>query len=588
VRLASRTDGDRPAPGDRIRVLARLGPPQPPLFPGGYDFARSAWFNRIGGVGFTLGRIDRLAAADPPGARLAARIAVERFRADVSDRIRTILPGDAGAIAAALIVGDRGAIDPETDEAMRISGLSHVLSISGLHMALVSACLYGGLRAALALVPFVALRLPIKQIAAAAALAGTAGYLVMAGMSLATQRSAVMIAIALLAVFVGRQPFSLRAVAVAALIVMAFSPQAVLDPGAQMSFAAVTALIAGYEALAASRQPPGPGDVNVVVRWTRGAGRWIGLSLYTSLLAGLATAPIAIHHFNRSAPLGLVANLLATPLVSVVIMPAGLVAALAMPVGLDSWPLALMGAGIDGMVAIARIVADWTPGGGTVGRPPLAGTMLVVSGGVWLCLWTRRARRPGWLLMAAGIAVSLTGERPDLVVAGDGRRALLALDGARPVLVGRADDFETGIWLAAMGDPRRPDDPSLVTRTRCDPEACILEPDERADDAADDRGSANGADAGNGGTPRSATVAVVFRPAAFADECGASDILIAAIPAPDWCRQYSVVIDARELAESGARTYRIIRDPDTAAGVRLEEIARALPRPRRPFDIGRP
>ncbi|HUG62122.1 MAG TPA: ComEC/Rec2 family competence protein, partial [Methylomirabilota bacterium] len=655
VRVTVRGGDPPPSPGDRIRVTARLGPPQAPLYPGGYDFARTAFFAGVGGVGFALGPVDPapLAAGDL-GASTGQRIqaAVERFRIAVSARIRVALPGDAGAIAAALIVGDRGAIDPGTDDDMRVSGLSHILAISGLHMALVAACLFGGLRALLALSPTVTERVPIKQVAAAVALAGTLAYLVIAGMSLATQRSAVMIAITLTAMMIGRRPFSLRNVAVAALVVFALRPDAVLDPGAQLSFAAVTALIAGFEALSARRKPPPDGgDVVRWVRWAIAVPKWIGLSMLTSLLAGIATAPIALHHFNRAAPLSLIANLLATPLVSFLIMPAGLVAALAMPLDLDGWPLVAMGAGIDGMVWIAAVVADWTPGGGTLGRPALAGTLTVVAGGLWLCLWTGRARLVGIPVVLLGLALSPMGARPDLIVAGDGRRAMVILDG-QAYLLGRPDTFETAIWLAAIGDPRDPLDPSLVAGVRCDAEACILrepaervgasasepsgilpgpadrtvgsdtiavrEPEERTGASASkpsgilrkqadhtgvsgsdtvalreppnvagarafdlagimrdsaDRAGTRGPDAGTlresanltgartsdlagpfriAGQPhrdlvgrggrRPVLAALVKHPAAFADECPHALLIVASIPAPDWCRAMTTVL----------------------------------------------
>ncbi len=539
VRLTLRGAADPPGPGSRIRVAARLGPPQAPVYPGGYDFGRVAFLAGIGGVGFALGPVEPApdGGEDPP-LELRATAAVERFRIAVSARIRETLPGDPGAIAAALVVGDRGAIDPATDEAMRISGLSHVLSISGLHMALVAACLFGGLRALMALWPRLALTVPIKQVAAAVALAGTLAYLVIAGMSLPTQRSAIMIAITLGAVILGRQPFSMRNVAVAALVVVALRPDAVLDPGAQMSFAAVAALIAGYEALAARRRPPADrGDVNPVVRLLWAVPVWIGLSMLTSLLAGIATAPIALHHFNRAAPLGLVANLLATPLVGFVIMPAGLAAALAMPFGLDGPPLAVMGAGIEGMLWIARVVADWTPAGGTLGRPALAGTLLVVAGGIWIALWTGRARLVGLPVLIAGLALMPAAARPDVVVAGDGRRALVVLED-RAILVGRPDTFETGIWLAALGDSRDPLDPTLAAGVRCDPEACVLRRPPP------------------GGGPDRTVVAVVHRPQAFADECAEAALVVASIPAPDWCRRLATVIDVDDLAATGARTLR--------------------------------
>jgi len=562
VRVTVRGLDAPPRPGSGLAIRARIGPPPGPLIPGGYDFARVAWFQGVGAVGFALGRPTPLATVPEPDLVSTAALAVEDFRQRVSRRIREVLPGDTGAIAAALIVGDRGAIDPATDHAMRVSGLSHVLSISGLHMALVAACLFAGLRALLAAIPWAVLHWPIKKIAAAAALLGTTAYLVVSGMGVPTQRSAIMIGVTLAAVLLDRQAVSLRTVAVAALAILLLQPEAVLDPGAQMSFASVVALVAGFEALRPWIGRDEMPDVDPAVRAFDTAVKWIGLSLTTSLIAGIATAPIALHHFNRVAPLGLLANLAATPLVSFVIMPAAVVTAFAAPFGLERWPLAAMGAGIDGMTAIAELAAAWTPSGGVIGRPLVAGTAMVVAGGLWMLLWRRRARLLGLPLVLIGAAIGPFGAGFDLVVAGDGRGALVTRADGGLALVGKPGDFEASLWLAALGDPRPPDDASLAAGVACDPDACIL--------------------AGAGGRAR---LAVVFRPIAFGEECFAADVVVTGLAAPPWCAEAATVVDAGALDGAGARTYAVVvRD---GGGIGLEERDRALPPSRRPWTGGR-
>lgn len=560
LRIAVRGAGTTPRPGDGLSLKARLGPPSGPLVPGGYDFARVAYFAGIGGVGFSMGAPEATAAGGSVDGTTAAIIAVEGFRQTISQRIRAVLPGGTGAIAAALVVGDRGAIPPQTDRAMRVSGLSHILSISGLHMALVAACLFGGIRALIALVPALALRLPAKKIAAAAALAGTLAYLVVAGFGVPTERSAIMIGVALTAVLLDRRALSLRTVAVAALFVLALRPDAVLDPGAQMSFAAVVALIAGYEALAARLKDPAPPDISRVFRAAAALRRWVGLSMLTSLIAGLATAPVALHHFSRLAPLGLLANLAATPLVTFVIMPAAVAAAFALPLGLERWPLLAMGAGIDGMTAIAGTVAAWTPGGGAFGRPALAATLAAAAGGIWLALWRGRVRLLGLAPLVFALVVGRSGVAVDLIVAGDGRGALIAREDGRFALIGRPDNFEAGLWLATLGDARSPDDGALAAGTACDRDACIL--------------------AGADGRARAA---VVFRPIAFGDECAGADLVITGLAAPPWCRAETTVIDAADLAGAGARSYRLAAGDK---GLALLPVDRAVPATRRPWSGG--
>lgn len=550
-----------PLPGEGLTMTARLTPPTGPLIPGGYDFSRAAYFAGIGGVGFALGRPRPWAEAPEPEGWVSIGIAIERFRQAVSRHIRQTLPGDTGAIAAALIVGDRGAIDPDTDKAMRISGLSHVLSISGLHMALVAGFLFGAVRAGLALVPPLALRLPSKKIAAVVALAGTGAYFVVSGMAVPSERSAIMIGTTLVAVLLDRRALSLRVVAVAALIALAVQPAAVLDPGAQMSFAAVVGLVAGFEAMADRLRPRDGGDINIVVRAIERTFRWVGLSLLTSLIAGLATAPIALHHFNRIAPLGLLSNLAATPLVSFVIMPAAVTSAFLMPVALDEWPLRVMGEGIEGMVAIAEVVAAWTPAGGAFGAPRLAGTLLVVSGGLWLALWRGRQRWLGLPALLLGLVLVPAPAGFDLVVAGDGRGALLSRPDGTLVVVGKPGDFELSLWLAARGDSRGPQDPSLAAGSSCDREACVVWEDRR-------RGMAR--------------AAAVFAPVAFSDECTGARLVITPLAAPPWCRSATTVIDRTDLADSGARTYRVTETSDNDPLV-LRPVGRAIPEGRRPW-----
>lgn len=600
--------GTAPLPGSAVSLRARLQPTSGPLVPGGYDFARRAYFLDIAGNGFAIGDIAAWSPAPPAPWDLRAVAALERFRYRVAAHIRAVLPGDPGAIAAALMVGDRGAITPEADEAMRISGLSHILSISGLHMTLVTAAIYGTVRALLAAIPAIALAWPVKQIAAGVGLAGALAYLAVSGLSIPTQRSAVMTALVLLAVILGRPAISLRLVAVAALVVMLLRPEAVLDPGAQMSFAAVAALVAGFEWWSARRAlRPAEPDASPLVRGLGTAGRWIGGLAATSLIAGLATTPIALHHFDRLAPLSLVANLIASPVVSFVVMPAGLVAALAMPLGLDGWPLAAMGWGIEAMLWTAEEVAAVTPAGGVLRGPPLAATVAFVIAGLWCVVWSGRLRLLCLAPLIAGAVILLVaGDRePDVLVSGAGTRVMLRGGDGDLVLVGRAGGLETELMLRAFGDPRAPRDPALTRRTGCDPSACIIReaPDGASDtprgraQAAAGPGTADaavvapgawsgerereGQDEG-GATetgPAEFTVAVVRRPDAFAEECRRNTVVVTPLDAPRWCADTATVIDRAVLAEHGAVALRAV----PGAKPNFEIIDRSRPADPRPW-----
>lgn len=552
------TRGAVPAPGEAVTMLARLAPPPPPPLPGGYDFARVAWFAGIGASGFAYGSAKPWPEAPPPDTWLTVLSGIETVRTTAAGRIRAALPGDTGAIAAALIVGDRAGISDETNEAMRIAGVSHVLSISGMHMSLVAAFLFGGIRLILALAPPLALTLPIKKIAAALSMLGTGAYFVVSGMDVPAERSMIMVTVSLLAVLIDRRALSLRVIAVAALVTLALSPEAVMEPGAQMSFAAVVALMAGLEAWRAGRDEGSDGgDVSLLARSARRFVLWVVAALAATVVAGLATLPMALYHFGRLAPLGMIANLVTEPLVSLLIMPMALLAALTMPLGLEGAPLVIMGAGIDAMIAVARVVADWTPGGGLYGRP-LGWTMLAVTaGGLWICLWRGRKRWLGLMPVVAGLAFIGAGAPPGLVVAGDGSLALVRDESGAWSKVGPKGGFMLDMWAAALGiDPAE-----LLSPGRdapCDAEACLLE-------AAAGRPS----------------VSVVSRPLAFGDDCATAAIVVSGLEAPPWCRPAGALIDGRRLALTGTLTYETRMDVD--GHVRLRETGRVLGLPRRPW-----
>lgn len=557
-RIRVTTRGAVPAPGEAVVMLARLAPPPPPPLPGGYDFARVAWFTGIGASGFTYGAVKPWPEAPPPGIWLTALSGIETVRTTAAGRIRAALPGDTGAIAAALIVGDRAGISEATNEAMRIAGVSHVLSISGMHMSLVAAFLFGGIRLILALVPPLALNLPIKKIAAALSMLGTGAYFVVSGMDVPAERSMIMVAVSLLAVLIDRRALSLRVIAVAALVTLALSPEAVMEPGAQMSFAAVVALMAGLEAWRAGRDEVNDGgDVSFLARMVRRFALWFVAALAATVVAGLATLPMALYHFGRLAPLGMIANLVTEPLVSLLIMPMALLAALTMPLGLEGAPLAIMGAGIDAMITVARVVADWTPGGGLYGRPPGWTMLAVASGGLWICLWRGRKRWLGLGAVLVGLAFIGAGAPPGLVVAGDGSLVLVREESGAWHKVGPKGGFTLEVWMAALGiDPAE-----LLLPDRdapCDAEACLLQ-------AAAGRPS----------------VSVISRPLAFGDDCAATSIVVSLLEAPPWCRPAGALIDGRRLALTGTLTYEMRSDVD--GRVHLRETGRVLGLPRRPW-----
>lgn len=469
VRLNVRTRADAALPGDRVSVLGILLPPPGPVAPGAFDFGRQAWFDRLGAVGYAVGPLVRERAAET-SLSAALTYGIARLRARLTERIHESLPGTRGAIAAALMTGERGGIPDDVLADIRDAGLAHLLAISGLHMALFAGALFWAVRGALALVPGLALRAPIKKWAAAIALVGALGYLMVSGASVATQRAFVMFALMFLAVIADRPAITLRNVALAALIVLAMAPESLVEASFQMSFAAATALVAFYEAARPrlARWNASLAGRGVLAR----AGVYVGGVALTTLVASAATAPFAAYHFNRVVDFGLVANLAAVPIVGTIVMPAALMAFVLMPVGLEALPLWVAGQGIAAIVWVAAQVASWPGAVTAVPAMPAASLALLVLGGLWLALWRGALRGAGALLVVAGIAVAVLAPRPVLLVEREARVvALRDGAGALSFSTARAGSFSASAWLRRDGDGRSQAEafPGLF---RCDALGC--------------------------------------------------------------------------------------------------------------------
>lgn len=501
VRVAVRP-GTAPPVGSFASFKANLLPPLQPLRPGGYDFARDMYFSRLGASGFVLGGIK---AAVPPaeggGAWLRYAATVEDMREGIDKRIRAVVPGDAGAIASAVITGKRGEISPAVKDAFYVSSLVHVLAIAGFHMAVVTGIIFFFIRGGLALIPSLASRRPIKKWAAAGALVTAAFYLVLSGAGIATQRAFVMIAIVLVGVMVDRPTLTFRTLSLAAFAVLILAPQAVLSPSFQLSFAATLALIAAYQ----HGLPWHPRrDTALRARVALWGAREVAAIAFTSVVAGLATMPFAAYHFHRLAPYGVIANVLAMPVVSVWVMPMGILGVVTLPLGFDAVFWRLMGDGIGWIIAVVLWVAHLP---GAVGRIHAFGTgplLLFTAGLLLLALLRTPLRLSGVPLMLAAALWAVTVPRPDLLVSADGETVALRGSGGRLAVlhVGR-DDFAVEDWLAADADGRDGHDRGLGQGIRCDPSGCI------------------GALADGG------LVAYTVEPDAFEDDCRRAKLIIA-------------------------------------------------------------
>jgi competence protein ComEC len=528
VRVSVRK-GQAPPVGAFIELKARLNAPLAPLRPGGYDFARDLYFQGIGATGFAVGEIKIATPPRRPGLWLVYAAFIESMRDGIDRRIRAAVPGDAGSIASALITGKRDAISAPLNDAMYVSSLAHVLSISGYHMAVVAGAVFFLVRAVLAIIPGFAVRRPIKKWAAAAALAAATFYLLLSGAEVATQRSYYMTAIVLGAVLIDRQALTLRTIATAAILVLLLAPEAVVHPSFQMSFAATLALIAAYERGLPWKSSYADSPLGArIALW--GVYEVAGL-IFASLVAGLGTTPYAAYHFHRMAPYGVLANLLAMPIVSAWIMPAGMLALLAMPFGFDDVLWRLMGMGIDWMDTIALWVASLP---GAVGRVPAFGTgplLLCTAGLVMLCLMRSPLRWGGGAAIAASVLWALATPLPDVLIAPSGELAAVrAGDGRLAVIKKSGDAFAVKEWLAADADPRTTADPTLGNGVACDAIGCTARLADRA------------------------IVAVATAPEAFAEDCRRAALVVSSRSAPPDCA--ATAIDRAVRMRSGAMALR--------------------------------
>ncbi|MBN9599644.1 MAG: ComEC family competence protein [Afipia sp.] len=524
VRLSVRK-GTAPAVGSFVTLKASLRPPPRPALPGSYDFGRDMYFAGIGASGFVLGAI---AATPPPHSEgLALRYArwMQQARDGIDARIRVVLSGDNRAIATALLTGRRDALSAPVNDAMFVSGLGHVLSISGYHMAVVAGVVFFAVRALLALSPALAAGFAIKKWSAAAALVAALFYLLLSGAEVATQRSFFMTAVVLLAVMADRQAITFRTLALAAMIVLALAPEALVHPSFQMSFAATLGLVAMVRISAPCLF--GAPDSSTAARAALWGGREIVMLAAASLVAGLATTPYAAFHFHRLAPYGVLANLAAMPVISAVVMPAGLLGIVAMPFGFDGVFWRIMGVGIDWMIAVTQAVAAMPGAVGHIGAFGTAPLLVVTAGIVALGLLRTPLRWCGAMLIVAGSLWAASARQPDILIASDGHSvAVRGRDGALRIMRTSTDAFTVRQWLAADADPRVVTDPALHDGVSCDEAGCVVA-------AADGR-----------------LVALAKRPEALGDDCSHAAIVVSMFAPPGDCA--ALVFDQDTLRRQGA------------------------------------
>ena len=510
--------GEHVKPGDRISVLAELNPPSAPVAPGGFDFQRFACFKQMGAFGFAYKEPVVISPAESTGS-----LWLEHLRQRVGERIIAAMPAREAGIANALMTGERAAISERDMVELRNSGIVHIISISGLHISMIAGVVFFTVRFLMALFPTFTVYHPIKKYSAVIALIVTILYMFMVGGTVPTVRSVIMTGIILLAIMLDRIPISLRVVAIAALLIMALVPDAVMGASFQMSFMAVTGLVAFYEATRTFWI-----DLHRKANWfVRGFIYLAGVCL-TTVIASIATAPFSIYHFQQFANYGLVANLLAVPLTSFIVMPASLLAYILMPLGLEEPALWVMGKGLSGMLWVSHAVASlphavWNPQAWPVGA-----LMAFAMAGIFVCLLQGWGKIVAVLPLLLGLVFVLAWRPPDIMVSASGKlMAVRTVDDHVYLSSVRTDKFVAEAWIRLLGHgmekPRSFRDGPIA----CDEWGCRYEADGRK-------------------------VAFVFHAGGHTDECNWADVVVADDPIRLKPCHAKLVIDRFDLWREGA------------------------------------
>lgn len=531
-------------PGAEVSLRARLMPPPEPVLPYGFDFARQSWFSSLGAVGFAYTAPVETAPPSGSGELLT------RLRMQIGDRIRSKVHGTSGAVAAALITGERASIPDEISADLRAAGIYHVLSISGLHMVLFAGSLFWVVRAFLVFLPGLALRYPIKKWAAAVAIAGATFYLLISGAAVATQRAWIMISLMFLAVLLDRPALSMRNVMLAATLILLWRPESLIGASFQMSFAAVIALIAFYESEPVRRWTSRPRASGLEALVSRIFAYVAGIAL-TSIVAGTATGVIAAFHFNRIAIYGLAGNMAAMPLVGIVVMPMALLSLLLMPFGLDGPALWAMGKGVDGMLSIAHEVASWEGADRMVPAAPLSALVITVLGALWLTLWRANWRYAGILPIVAGLCLWGGSPKPDILVDRDAALFAVRMADGTLALTASRPSYTAEQWLRYEGETKTPREAANSGFMHCDGRGCIYREDGRP------------------------LIAFPASLGAVAEDCERADIVVASVSIPRQMRKEcaaGLVLDYFFFWRNGATAITLDEEPRivTARQVRGE------------------
>ena len=546
--------------GDYVSMKARLSPLPMPVSPGAFDYGRDLYFQSIGATGQSSTE-PTIEIKDVPY-KFVIRRFFHAMRSAMGARITSVIPGPLGAFANAVITGERAAIPKEMNTSLQISGLAHILSISGLHMTLVAGGVFWVVRAFLALFPYLALRYPIKKWAAVAALVVGLIYMLLADSGSATERSYIMIAVMFFAMLVDRPAVSLRNLAISAILILVVTPEESMGASFQMSFLAVMGLAAFFEwwhqrpvdmkKIAASRT-----QRFILSTWKHVAG-----SVMTTLVAGGLSSMAAAYHFGRMAPYGTIANGLSLPVVGILVMPPALASAMLMPFGLEELPLKVMEFGLKITMWISDLVASWPGANVLIPKPALTSIVVMVLGSAILCIGVGRFRFLGVVMMSVGLASSQLAQRPQILIEERGSNvAVLDEQGHYVFADPSKGKFAGEKWLQSNGEITTMAAASQLAGWVCAEGMCFADVGEKS-------------------------IGYIHSQTAPDWTCPPVDIIIADFPLHHACAEATIRIDRFDVWRHGAHAITINRGAikiQTAKGEQRDRpwvfVSRARPKP---------
>ncbi|MEH6402437.1 MAG: ComEC/Rec2 family competence protein [Sneathiella sp.] len=532
IRITVRKDIAHIHPGQKVSLTAVLLPPPPPAYPGAYDFQRASYFKQIGAVGYAISAVSIIETKKSTVFDISGLSA--KLRDIINDHVSKVAPFDTSGFSIAIMSGDKEAMDKRQLEDMRQSGLAHILAISGLHMGMVGGLIFFAVRLLASLWPRLALNYPIKKWAALIALAGLSGYLLVSGMSVSAVRAYLMISLVFMAIIFDRTAISLRNLAFAGILILLILPESLTTASFQMSFGAVFCLIAVYEKFGNGLMilANKGGIIKRTVFYLTGI-------IVTSLIASFATAPFSIYHFGQFASLGIIANLVAVPIMGLWVMPWTLVSFAVLPFSQTGIPLEIAGAGIVVILKIAHFVAELPGAHLNLGTYPAGFLGGLVFSVLWFLIWRNRLRWGAVFILLFSLTFIFIEPRPDILISDSGNLFLVQNEKGKAFVSSlRSDRFERERWALLYGGEKfqkisKSDKKELPIK--CDAMGCVFN---RAGQL----------------------IAFSSNWMAAKLDCERADIIVSSVPVQRNCQNPTLIKDKFDLWRSGTHAFYFDKD----------------------------